>query len=77
MSIRSAAEVGIDKIGVVTDTPINYNLTYDELFEHETSHNEGVVATKKGDCFTISTGALKNVCTICATFVTGVTLFVC
>ena len=65
MATRSAADVGIDKIGVVTSTPINYNLSYDELFEHEVSNNEGIVATKKGDCFTISTGARSGRVTAC------------
>lgn len=49
--------VGISALGINNPTTIHHNLSYDNLFEHETKNDEGVVfKTKSGDVFGVDTG---------------------
>ena len=54
---RTPDKIGITKLGVVNPKLVHYNLSYDELFEHEQKNNEGLVMKAKyGDTFSIDTG---------------------
>ena len=69
MATRTTADIGIDSIGIKREAPVHFNLDYDEIFQHEVEHNEGIIATKKEDTFCIRTGALDVRVICCATFV--------
>ena len=51
------SKYNLDKIGIINPSKINYNLTHDELFDHEVNNNEGTVFhTKYGKTFGVDTG---------------------
>ena len=53
----STDKYNLTKIGITNPTKINYNLSHDDLFEHEEKNNEGTVFnTKYGETFGVDTG---------------------
>lgn len=56
-STAPTSKYNLDKIGIINPSKINYNLTHDELFDHEVNNNEGTVFhTKYGKTFGVDTG---------------------
>ena len=56
-SFSVCKDYGLDKIGIVNPSSINYNLSQEQLFTHEVKNNEGTVFnTKYGDTFGVNTG---------------------
>jgi phosphoenolpyruvate carboxykinase (ATP) len=51
------AKYKLDKVGITEPKKINYNLTHDELFDHEVKNREGnVFDVKYGNTFGVDTG---------------------
>ena len=46
-SFSVCKDYGLDKIGIVNPSSINYNLSQEQLFTHEVKNNEGTVFNTK------------------------------
>jgi phosphoenolpyruvate carboxykinase (ATP) len=54
---NACSDVGIDSLGITGPKTIYRNLTFQELFDHEVSNEEGDVASAEyGETFTVDTG---------------------
>ena len=56
-NLSTCKKYGLGVLGINNPQKINYNLSYDELYNHEVKNNEGTVfKTKYGDTFGVDTG---------------------
>ena len=63
-SVKSASDLGLGSLGIATDTPVQHNMSYDEIHEAEKKYNEGVVTALK-DTVAINTGAVPPIPPTC------------
>ena len=57
ISTREIKKYSLNTLGIHNPSKVYYNLSHDELFEHEIKNKEGhIFKTKNGDCFGVDTG---------------------